>query len=223
MRKLNKIQIVQETAGAKEAGLVPAALPETEEKSAFPVFKRVSEWMGRIRLKPFPWKKINAKNALIASCLVLVAVAGFLNIRYGLRENGETASPVSSEKPAAEEKKTEADFFAAAVIDRERVRDEAMEVLVNITEDESADDTARADAYSALERIAYETSCEIDIENLVKAKGFTECVAVVSGEEANIVVKSDGLTAGEIAQIKEIVYLEAKILPKNIKIIERNG
>ena len=98
-----------------------------------------------------------------------------------------------------------------------------MEVLVSITEDAAASDAAKTDAYTQMERIANETSWEIDIENLIKAKGFAECVAIINEETANIVVSTEGLTPGEVAQIKEIVYLEASIQPKDIKIIEKRG
>ena len=62
---------------------------------------------------------------------------------------------------------------------------------------------------------------ESNIETLIVAKGFAECVAVISGEDASIVVKSDGLNAAQLAQINEIVYSEAGISPVNITIIER--
>ena len=62
---------------------------------------------------------------------------------------------------------------------------------------------------------------ESNIETLVVAKGFAECVAVISGESASVVVKSEGLQAAQIAQINEIVYEQSGILPVNIKIIER--
>ena len=95
-------------------------------------------------------------------------------------------------------------------------------MLVNITEDETASETAKSDAFTQMERIANETSWEIDIENLVKAKGFQECVAIINENTANVVVEANGLTAGQIAQIKEIVYLESSIQPKDIKIIEKS-
>ena len=62
---------------------------------------------------------------------------------------------------------------------------------------------------------------ESNIETLIVAKGFEECVAVISGESVNIVVKSDGLQAAQISQINEIVYEQSGILPVNIKIIQR--
>ena len=62
---------------------------------------------------------------------------------------------------------------------------------------------------------------EANIESLIVAKGFEECVAVINGDSASIVVKSEGLVAAQISQINEIVYDQAGIEPLNIKIIER--
>jgi stage III sporulation protein AH len=146
-------------------------------------------------------------------------VAGYLNIRYGITPTKEVALPDEE----VEEDVSAESYFASAIIDRERARGEALEVLVSITEDEEASETAKTDAFTQMERIANETSWEIDIENLVKAKGFEECVAIINDDNANIVVSSDGLTPGEVAQIKEIVYLEASIQPKSVKIIEKDS
>ncbi len=221
MKKLKKIQLLEAgplPESPQVALAAPEESPEAEEETV--AFPQISKWLEKINIKPFPWKKINAKNALIAGCLVIIAVAGYLNIRYG---SASGTTPPLDEPSGNEVQEGEAnqDFFASAVIDRERVRGEALEVLVGITEDDSASEVAKSDAFTQMERIANETSWEIDIENLIKAKGFQECVAIINEDTANVVVKSDGLTAGEIAQIKEIIYLEASIEPKDIHIIEK--
>jgi hypothetical protein len=46
-------------------------------------------------------------------------------------------------------------------------------------------------------------------------------VAVISGDKANIVVKSEGLKPNQLSQILEIVYLQADILPANVTISEK--
>lgn len=222
MKKLKKISLTQpeETLEAEENALMEFSQEEEEEGEASAV--KMPKWFehAKEKIKPFPWKAINGRNALIAGCLVIVAIAGYLNIRYG-------AEPVASEPEPKEQqvqKETEPEsYFASAIIDRERARGEALEVLLSITEDAAASEEAKTEAYTQMERIANETSWEIDIENLVKAKGFEECVAIINEETANIVVSSEGLTPGEVAQIKEIVYLEASIQPKDIKIIEKNN
>ena len=55
------------------------------------------------------------------------------------------------------------------------------------------------------------------------AKGFEDCVAVINGDTATVVVKSrdETLLATDIAQINEIVYEQAQIMPVNITITER--
>ena len=62
---------------------------------------------------------------------------------------------------------------------------------------------------------------EANIETLIEAKGFEECVAVINNDSASIVVKSEGLQAAQISQINEIVYEQAGISPVNVKIIQR--
>ncbi|MBR2296973.1 MAG: SpoIIIAH-like family protein, partial [Clostridia bacterium] len=62
---------------------------------------------------------------------------------------------------------------------------------------------------------------ESKIETLVRAKGFEECIAVISDDTATVIVKTDGLVASEVAQINEIVYEQSGILPTGLKIIEK--
>jgi stage III sporulation protein AH len=219
MKQLKKIQLTDPENSLEEKESTTEIVP-VEELEGDGGFGEISKWFDKMKekVKPFPWKRINAKNAMIAGCLVIVAVAGYLNIRYG--PTGEITPPVTDQDAVAEEK--EENFFATALIDRERARGEALEVLVNITEDETASETAKEEAFHQMERIANETSWEIDIENLVKAMGFEECVAIINDNTANVVVESSGLSAGQIAQIKEIVFLEASIQPKDVKIIEKD-
>ena len=63
---------------------------------------------------------------------------------------------------------------------------------------------------------------EANIETLIKAKGFEECIAVINDGSATVIVKTDGLLASEVAQINEIVYNQSGILPTGLTIIEKN-
>jgi hypothetical protein len=62
---------------------------------------------------------------------------------------------------------------------------------------------------------------EANIETLIMAKGFDKCVAVINGDSARIVVSGTQLTQAQIAQINEIVYEQANILPVNVTITEK--
>ncbi len=114
-----------------------------------------------------------------------------------------------------------ASYFASVQISRQQARDEALEVLQMVISSDSALESAKNEAIENVNRIADEITAEANIETLVVAKGFEECVAVISDGNASIVVKSNGLLPSEIAQIMEIVYEQADIVPSNVKIIEK--
>ncbi len=221
-------------AGEEENGLCPVNEEEvfaSEEsaKGMKSLLNKLNGFGSRLRLKPFPWKAVlNPRNALIGACIALVVVAGILNVKFSSPVIDVPSAPTDVEEPADTDTGVNGEeslesFFAQAVISRERVRDEAIDVLRELTEDESADALARQDAYDQMNRLAEEISSEVNIENLVRSKGFSQCVAVVNQENVNVIVQSEGLTPGEVAQIKEIVYVQTGVLPKNIKIIEKSA
>ena len=220
MQKLETIRMSQDPCA--ETGICPVDVTgQSEDEQALPEEKsgRFKAFFERIRKpgpKPFPWKAINPRNGLIA-------VAGYLNIRFSSPAADIADSPADAPQTTEIDLETGVeDFFAQAVISRERVRDEAIEVLRELTESADADETARQDAYVQMNRLADEISSEINIENLVRSKGFEQCVAVVNDKNVNVIVQSAGLTPGEVAQIKEIVFIQTGVLPKDIKIIERS-
>ena len=77
-------------------------------------------------------------------------------------------------------------------------------------------------ALADISRIALEIEQEANIESLVMAKGFENCLAVINGDTISVIVETDGLLANQVAQIKEIVFSETGISPVGIKIIEKS-
>ena len=78
---------------------------------------------------------------------------------------------------------------------------------------------------TASEKIAYLTTLsekENAIENLIKAKGFSDCVAILSDKSISCVIKTteSGLAANQTAQIQDIILSNCDISSENIKIIE---
>lgn len=118
---------------------------------------------------------------------------------------------------------SEDDYFATMQVSRKRSRDEALEVLQSVVDNVDADEAVKTQALNDINRLALEMTMESNIETLVMGKGFEDCVAIVSGDGATVVVKTngEGLLPNQIAQINEIVYEQSKILPVNIKISER--
>lgn len=130
--------------------------------------------------------------------------------------NDLSAGNLSSSDTVADD-----DYFAVSQINRQRARDEAIAVLQDVVEGAVHLDDVQSDALSQISQIAADIENEAAIESLVRGKGFSDCVAVISGENVNVIVRSSALLPNEIAQIQEIVYETAGILPANVKIIEK--
>lgn len=176
-------------------------------------------------------KKNMKRNLVVLGSVLLIGGAVWLNWALfstagdedydpSYYASGEAQNEPKDESNAGSQSE-ENSYFAMAEIDRSRARDEALEVLNQITASTDASEEARAEAYAAIEQMAIDIENEANIETLMKAKGFEECVAVISDQAATVIVKSDGLLPSQIAQITEIVWEQAGIAPASIKIIEK--
>ena len=176
--------------------------------------------------------KVGKRNFIIFGAVMLVAVAVGVNLIFfagnnkdGFDYDQSAGMDAEAQGTTSEDtgKNTDDDdaYFSSVQISRQQTRDEAIEVLQSVVDNASSTEAAKSEALSEINKIAGIMEAEANIESLVIAKGFEECVAVVSGTGANIVVKCERLNASQISQINEIVYEQAGILPLNIKIIER--
>jgi stage III sporulation protein AH len=107
------------------------------------------------------------------------------------------------------------------MINRQRARDEALEVLQSVVDNAAADEATRNQALADISKIAKNMEAEANIETLIIAKGFAQCVAVVNGDMATIVVEAENLTPADIAIINEIVYDQTGVKPVNITITKK--
>lgn len=198
-------------------------------KTEKPENTEVSEYTAWNKIKTVLTKNMK-RNIAILGTLVLIAGAVYLN--WILFADGDAYSPNdyvsggeagnNGEKPNNDASADGSDsYFALALIDRSEARAEALEVLSKITTSEEANDEAKQSAYAEMAKIAEEIECESNIETLIKAKGFEECVVVIGNGKANVIVSGENLLASEVAQIREIVYAQASITPENITIIEK--
>lgn len=197
-------------------------------------FKELKE-----KVKEFDYGKLfSSKAFLIGGCVVMIVAAVIVNALLPSPAT-VTEQPEESESgkilgnsvlvdangenaEASEQLTDEADnYFTVAVLNREQSRNEAMDVLQTIADNPEALSDTKEQALLDISKLVSEMNAETNIESLVNAKGFEQCVAIVSDKQASVIVKSDELEAGEVAQILEIVYLETGILPENTKVIKK--
>ena len=152
-------------------------------------------------------------NRVLGNALLVdSSLAGEVNAE--LSEDVETNADLNADPETAE------NFFAMAIINRTQVRDSALEVLREIAESPDSLPDAKEDALASIADIADDMSAEANIETLVKAKGISDCVAVISGESCSVIVNKSGLLPDELTQITDIVYEQTGIPVVNITIVE---
>jgi len=102
---------------------------------------------------------------------------------------------------------------------RQTARDEAVELLEDILEDAQADTAVKEAAISEASVIAQNILKETNVESLIQAKGFTECVAFINGDACTVVVNGDMENEQNALIVREIAVTETGLLPEKIKII----
>ena len=174
--------------------------------------------------------KLGKKNLVVIASIGVIAVALVIGITVFNQKDdggfdysqGAGMQDVNSESDKNKENNNSVDtYFSSVELDRKRTRDEALEVLQGVVDDVSSSEEAKNNALAEITTIAKVMETESNIETLIEAKGFSECVAVINKDSASIVVKSEGLQAAQISQINEIVYEQAGISPVNVKIIQK--
>ena len=148
------------------------------------------------KVKEF-FKKYGKRTAAIAAGVLIIGTAVTLN--FVLPKTAASAGQSGKNENAAASKTEPEDFFAASALNRTKARDEAVEVLQSVV-DIGSDEEAAKQALADISRISADIEKEANIETLIKAKGFEDCIAVISGDTLSIVVKSgDQLLPNEIA------------------------
>ena len=97
--------------------------------------------------------------------------------------------------------------------------DEEITELVSESAEASAE--ARKDAAAQISKIALDIQNESNIETLVKAKGFDDCIAIISDGGVSVIVSAESLVASQTAQILSIVYDTTGLTPDKVTIVNK--
>jgi len=182
--------------------------------------------------------KVWKKNMVAAAVLITVCAGIYVNWLYA-GENTATSlvdtldtekvmsddALVLSEDMAAitageEVQTTASDYFAAVRLSRQQTRDNAVTLL----QEAMAYDVSSKEAESAmeLEDIVQTALSEAQIESLVIAKGYADCVAYMSDNGVSLAVAApeEGLSETDIALLSDIVLSQGDYTLEDLTIIE---
>ena len=206
------------------------------------------------------WKR----NAVVATVLLFVCAAVYLNWRYAGNVANDAApagnqTPTASQQDSESETGTEAgkdnttkvlgdaalvggvpttlneepagtgtaaantsSYFDTARLSRQQSRDNALSLLREASAQDNVEQSALDDANRAIQTLAGYTMLEGQVENLIIAKGYADCVAFMGENSISIVVSAaeDGLQTEDVAKITDIVLRETDYAADQITIME---
>lgn len=171
------------------------------------------------------------KYVTIVAVLLCVCAAVYLNRSYNndtasntTLSDAELANAKSAEEAAAESAMdaSVSDYFASARLTRQQSRDEALNLLEAAAASETASQETIDGAMNAISAMANYSMMETQIENLLLAKNFAECVAFISADGVTLAVPApvEGLDVEDVAKITDTVVAETDFAATQIRIIE---
>lgn len=115
---------------------------------------------------------------------------------------------------------TATDYFAAVRLSRQQARDSAVSLLQDVSV--NSDQTKAEESAAELEDIVQTALTEAQIESLVIAKGYTDCVAYMSSEGVSVAVAAPegGLKQDDVAVIADIVMAQSDYTLDDIRVVE---
>ena len=174
---------------------------------------------------------VRKRQIAAVSLILLIGVAGYLNlsIKNGAEDpnisvmfNEATKKLGEAKMVNSESDNTAAtsDYFTNAKMDREEKRDESIEMLSEILNSDSSDAESRENAQAQIELLAKFTECEVTAENLIKAKGYKDCIVFMGENVTSIAVMTEGLNEIDAATITQIAADTGGCTPEQVKIVE---
>jgi stage III sporulation protein AH len=161
--------------------------------------------------------------------LLFVCAAVYLNWSYNNRWGQSNQAMVEAEDEAMAQATEEtlnaagvSSYFATARLTRQTARDEALNLLEISAASENASQETIDAAMAAISAMAQTSLLETQIENMLIAKQYADCVTYITEENITVTVPAppEGLTAEAVAKITDMITSETEYTMDEITIIE---
>ena len=113
-------------------------------------------------------------------------------------------------------------FFEEARLKREKAHDAALDTIQKTLKSASLSADEKKSYAQELTGNLENLNAETEIETLVKAKGFADCLCFLQADRADLTVMTSGdaLTAAQVAQIRDIILSKSSVTAQNITVVE---
>ena len=176
------------------------------------------------------WKK----NLVAAGILVTVCCGIYLNWLYAGGEIEPLEDTLDADKVMSDalldlgesvevdggSENVITDYFAAVRLSRQQARDSAISLLQEAMS--YGDESQLENSNAQLEQIIQTALTEAQIESLIIAKGYADCVVYISESGVSVAVAAPegGIQAADVAVIADIVLSQSDFTMNDIRVVE---
>ena len=165
-------------------------------------------------------KWLNKRVLTAAGLCLLLAAAIVTNVL--VNKNKATAEKTGVQNApevtqVSTQNGTQTNFFAAYRDERDSVRTQELAYLDAIVA-QGADTETLSDAQQQKLELVNAMETELTVENLVRAKGFSDVIVSIHKGNISVVVGAETLNDEQVAQILDIVLRETGKSAENVKI-----
>lgn len=180
--------------------------------------------------------KFHKRHIVLAALVLALGAAVFINWQFS-DETSALAEEVSKELGAATyvnsdtsstdqvaqvSKQTSAsdEYFAKAVVEREQAYDSAIDTAKETLKLADSSDEAKTKAVEQLNKLEDSLVIQSNIESILKGKGFSECLCMITDDSCSVAILKDELVDDSPLIIKDAVLSQMDIDFNSITIIE---
>ena len=198
-------------------------------------------------MKKLMMNKLWKRNAVVASVLLFVCLGIYLNWEYQKNQNAEDLTDVLNQElimddtmlvigndviseetmqtamESVDETDTSAEYFAQIRLNRQESRDSAVNLLQEtIAYESGSDEETVSEASGQLSTLVNRALDEAEVESLVIAKGYEDCVCFMNDDSVSVAVSApeEGLSETAVAVIADIVLSQSDYAISDIRVVE---
>lgn len=141
------------------------------------------------------------------------------NSNITVSDNNITENNVVTTNSEAETKET--DYYTSSRLERDTMYSEMLESYQKILDSTTTESKQKEEAQKEITNINTIKNAIMISENLIKTKGFEDCIVFSNDNSVNVVIKKETLTKEDTAQIQSIIAREMSAKLENIHIMTK--
>ncbi|WP_230866950.1 SpoIIIAH-like family protein [Iocasia frigidifontis] len=121
----------------------------------------------------------------------------------------------------AKDSQNEEDFFIEYRLERDKARSEQINIFREMINNPNSDEITKKEAQKKMLALTDKMEKELEIESLIRARGYKESLAYIHEEAVDVIVHTNGLNKSDVAKIGDIIVKITGFNFEDVTIIEK--